>query len=276
MISWGIKGLDELTGGISPACVTLVYGHSKSGKTTLTCYLAIARIARHFIDSGNKLRDEHIFLIMDTDGGFSNVRLRQVLKSHGLDHDIIEDRIEYVTFEDFEMQHSYICGERGHGKIFERFEKEKKTPLLITLDGTTIIYRNIIEQIDMAHRMSRMQQYLGKLGAEAHTILFASRKFNCPAFITTYPSSQASVSFGLSISPAIGGRNLFEIPKTILRIMFPITKRRVKIMDEEQEVDLEDINSTSLERIIRLEKSRDRPIGQSIRLKLSDAGFSEV
>ena len=277
MISWGVKPLDKLTGGIEPACVTLVHGFAKSGKTTLAGYLAIVRIAAEKLKTG-KFGENEIFLICDTDAGFSFVRLKQVAKAHGLDPDLIEDRIEYHTFESFEEQHQFIYGEKGKGKLFEKLESWNKTPLLVTLDGATVIYRNIIEQIDMSHRMSGMQPYLGRIGAQAHTLLLTAKKYNCPAFITSYPASQAATAFGegTQLSTIIGGRNLVEIPKTIVRLMFPKIVKKVKTDGALQEVEIEDVNSTSLERYVRLEKSRDRPIGEVVKVKLSDAGFSEV
>jgi len=267
-ISWGCRSLDNLTGGIERGVVTVVHGFSSVGKTTMSAHQPIARILSEI----GKPRENQVFVVTDTDGGFSLTRLRQVCLAHGVPNEVIEEVIRkhliYRTFYSFQEQHEFWTGsdkESLHGLI-----KQKKEPLLIVNDAATVIYRNIILKLDSRYKMVGMQPYLGKLGDQAINMMEIAKTFDCPAFMVSYTSSEAGQAF-VEMDRPIGGRTVKEIAKTIIRIRFPT--KRIRVQNEEKEI--EDTDYQGRDRVVVLQKHRDKPIGDKVIVVLGNKGFED-
>jgi len=146
--SWGVKSLDDLTGGIQSGFITLIYGPTGSGKTTLSTYIPTCRIAKSLIEKFGEMPEDAKFIVMSTDAGYSEERAYQIFDLNGLDGRVIENHIEYVEFTEFSEQHDYIK------KLEKTIAENGWKPVLLTLDPAVAIYRGQILRTDLKHRAS--------------------------------------------------------------------------------------------------------------------------
>jgi len=104
--SWGLKDLDEITGGIRDQ-LTLFYGDTGTGKTTLSCYVPIMRISKELKEKLGEIPETGKFIIIDGDGGFDIERAKQIWQNNNLDAEEIEKqlkKIEKRAKEEMEIQ----------------------------------------------------------------------------------------------------------------------------------------------------------------------------
>jgi RecA/RadA recombinase len=262
MYKWNVKALDELTKGIGKKVLHLVFGVPASGKTTLVGYYPIAQIA---IQRG-KLEANEKFIFVDLDGGFDFERFRQVLEAHKLDFQkIFDNNFLYFEAVDFEEQHNLITE-----KIPNLIKEKQIKPLLVSVDPIASIYRGIILRTDMKFRASVISKYMGKLDLQVMILRKLCVDFDCPGFITTWPSSPVGAAFresgyeeeivGVNAPETdfIGGRQLGYIPKCILRL------------------DIVKNSPDSSERRVTLWKHKFLPSGGTATIKITWRGIEDV
>jgi len=248
--SWGLKELDDLTGGLQ-SILTMIFGETASGKTTLAAYIPIMRISIELKEKIGEIPETGKFIIIDGDGGFDFDRLKQVLETNGLHYDEIVQHIDYTEVTEFDEQHKLVK------ELPKRIENEGIKPLLITFDPMTAIYRGMILRTDMRHRASVIGIYTGKLDLQLSTLRHLSVVYDVPTIVTTWPSSPVGEAFGVrGENPFIGGRQFGFLPKMILRLSI--------------------ISEGSPEREVYLWKAKGLPSGRSIRIRLSDSGVEPV
>lgn len=269
-ISWGVKSLDELLGGIHFGSVTTFYGDTTSGKTTLSGYVAIARIAKYFLEK-SELSENARFYILDGDGGWDPDRASSVWERHGLDSQEIKDRIVLKEVSEFEEQHKYILNE-----LPKRIEGGEK-PLALIADSMTAIYRR--ETLRDPENVRKRLEMLCKMDIEVGKLRRLAVEYNCPVFITTWQSSPISTSareeeikrlmreHSLSRAEAeqlvpesgmelLGGKGMISFSRFVVRLSIP--------------------QEGSPLREASLVKSRDLPTGRSVSFYLCEAGVSDV
>jgi len=252
IISWGIKNLDKTIGMIEPRIITLFYGLTGSGKTTLSTYIPIVRIVK-----SKKLRENDVFIVVDTDGGFDLPRFEEIIKNNNLDSDVILDHLLYYDVTDFSEQHDIITD-----TIPYQLSNKNLRPLLISVDPITSLYRGIILRTDPKYKLSTIGIYTGKIDLQMVTLRRLAVKYECPVFVSTWPSSQAGASLTSDNSPPpeqpfIGGRQMGFLPKIIAEIIKPQDKK-------------------SPIRTIKLFKARNLPTGLECKIKLSPKGIEPV
>jgi RecA/RadA recombinase len=248
--SWGLKELDDLTGGIQ-SVLTLIFGETASGKTTLASYVPITRIALELKQKLGEIPDDGRFIVIDGDGGFDFDRLKQVVELNGLSFDEVRKHLDYAEVTEFEQQHELVKG------LPARIEKEDVKPLLIVFDPMTAIYRGIILRTDMKHRAAVIGSYTGKLDLQLSTLRHLSVVYDVPVMVTTWPSSPVGEAFGVkSEVPFIGGRQMGYLPKMILKLSI--------------------IQEGSPEREVYLWKSKTLPSGRGVKIRLADPGVESI
>ncbi|MBI1969753.1 DNA repair and recombination protein RadB [Candidatus Woesearchaeota archaeon] len=142
-ISAGSKIFDHmLEGGYETDCITTLYGPAGSGKTNL-CILAMVAVARH----GKKV------IYIDTDGGFSPERLRQIAGEES-----ILDNILFLQPTNFEEQ------EKAFHKLKDMVDARIG---LIVVDSVSMLYRLEMgkkgEITDINKALSLQISYLGEI-----------------------------------------------------------------------------------------------------------------
>jgi len=150
------KNFDEIFGGgIIEKTITQIYGPPASGKTNL-CIIAAVHTTK---------KKKAIFI--DTEGGFSIERVKQIAKentSSVLKNIIL---IEPTTYME---QKEVIEG-------IEKIINEKIG--IIIVDSMTILYR-----LEEANEIEEKQERQILLGKQLEILLRISRKFNIPVIIT--------------------------------------------------------------------------------------------
>jgi len=269
--SWGIDALDKMTGGLQSTLIC-IYGETGSGKSTLSGYWAIARIAKETIEKEGGIPENGKFYIIDGDGGFDIERAFEVWRGQGLNAEMIEQHVVHKEITDFAEQHKFITKE-----LMPQIEEKEERPLLLTVDPIIASYRGIILRTDPAHRAAVLGNYTGKIDLQLGMLRHIAVNYDCPAIVTTWPSSPIGSSMresqirsamkqhGISREEAerifprqetdfIGGRMLGFLPKLIIRLSIP------------REGD------TLREAYLR--KARGMPSGKRCYFYLSDAGIS--
>jgi len=249
--SWGVKPLDELTGGIQSGFITLIYGPTGSGKTTLSTYIPTCRIAKGLVEKFGEIPEEARFIVMSTDAGYSEERARQIWEANGLDAGKVERHVEYVEFTEFSEQHDYI-------KSLEKtIEKNGWKPVLLSLDPAVAIYRGQILRTDLKHRASVIGILTGKLDLQMSILRRLAVIHDCPCFVTSWPPSPIGEAMGGAPpeTPVIGGRQMGYLSKIILELSIPTEG----LPDRE----------------VLLVKHRSKPVGGKAKFKLCDEGIRE-
>jgi len=88
--SYGSKVLDEMTGGLETGILTMAYGETSTGKTTLGAYQPTVSIAKTY-----ELEKNDRFIIIDCDGGWDFERIQQIWKANKLDVKQMVAHVEY-------------------------------------------------------------------------------------------------------------------------------------------------------------------------------------
>ena len=155
----GSKILDiMLDGGYEKDIVTTIYGPAGSGKTVL-CLLAAMTMSR----SGKKV------IYVDTEGGFSVERLKQISGSISQDYKKILDNITFLKPTSFEEQKN----------SFERLKEIVNDKIgLIIVDTIAMLYR-----IEMG-KSEEYQDVNRELANQIAYLTEIARKKNIPILIT--------------------------------------------------------------------------------------------
>lgn len=154
-VSSGVKFLDELLeGGLEVDAITTIYGPAGSGKTNLALLAAVS-VARQ----GKKV------IFVDTEGGFSVSRLKQLLP----DYKKLLDRFVFLRPTSFAEQK----------QAFERLKELVNNKIgLIVVDTMTMLYRlqrSFKEDDNFNHDLSLQMLWLNEI----------ARKHNIPVLLTS-------------------------------------------------------------------------------------------
>jgi len=182
-VSTGVKFLDEfLEGGLEADAITTVYGPAGSGKTNLALLSAV-EVAK----SGKKV------IFVDTEGGFSVARLKQILPEYRK----LLDRFVFLRPMSFEEQKQSI----------ERLKELVNNKIgLVVIDTITMLYRlqrSFKEDDNFNHDLSLQMLWLNEI----------ARKYNIPVLLT----SQIYSSFENRIK-IVGGDILLYPSKCLLEL----------------------------------------------------------
>ena len=182
-VSTGVKFLDEfLEGGLEADAITTVYGPAGSGKTNLALLSAV-EVAK----SGKKV------IFVDTEGGFSVARLKQILPEYRK----LLDRFVFLRPMSFEEQKQSI----------ERLKELVNNKIgLVVIDTITMLYRlqrSFKEDDNFNHDLSLQMLWLNEI----------ARKYNIPVLFT----SQIYSSFENRIK-IVGGDILLYPSKCLLEL----------------------------------------------------------
>ncbi|MEO2152790.1 MAG: DNA repair and recombination protein RadB [Thermococcus sp.] len=151
MLSTGSRKLDELLGGgFAPGVLTQIYGPYATGKTTLAVQTGIL--------SGKKVA------YVDTEGGFSPERLKQMAEARNLDPEETLSRFILFTPADFKEQRRVI------GSLKKVIDDSFS---LVVVDSITAHYRAEENRMGLLTDLSRQLQVL----------LWIARKQNIPVLV---------------------------------------------------------------------------------------------
>ena len=158
-IPTGSKVLDiMLDGGYENDVITTIYGPAGSGKTVL-CLLCSINVARN----GKKV------VYVDSEGGFSLERLRQIASHIGHDYKEILDKIIFLKPTSFAEQK----------KSFEKLKDIVNDKIgLIIVDTIAMLYRLELGKSENAQEVNR------ELGRQISYLTEIARKKNIPVLIT--------------------------------------------------------------------------------------------
>ena len=188
-ISSGSEVIDELLqGGYEKKVLSVIYGPSGTGKTTL-CLSALKETLK-----GNKV------LFIDTEGGFSPERLEQLTQ----DSQKIFENLIIVEPVNFKQQHDTIM------LIDQLVDSETKMVVCDTLTG---LYRS--------ERAFDSENTMQKLTQQASKLLEIARERNIPVLI----SSQVYTNFDNEIK-LLGGDVLHYRSKCIIELVSENGKRK--------------------------------------------------
>ncbi|MBW2969866.1 DNA repair and recombination protein RadB [Candidatus Woesearchaeota archaeon] len=157
-VSSGVKFLDEfLEGGFEADAITTVYGPAGSGKTNLALLAAVS-VAKQ----GKKV------VFIDTEGGFSVARLKQILP----DYKKLLDRIVFLRPASFEEQK----------QAFERLKELVNNKIgLIVVDTMTMLYRlqRSFNDDNFNHDLSLQMLWLNEIARKHHIpVLLTSQVYS--------------------------------------------------------------------------------------------------
>lgn len=157
-ISSGSAELDEwLGGGYETDVITTLYGPAGSGKTNL-CLIAAARLA----EQGKKV------IFIDTEGGFSVERLRQLASEE------VMRNILLLKATNFNEQR----------EAFNKLLEELKNAGLIIVDGMTMLYRLELGAASSAKNESKVRAINSALARQLRILSEVARKKNIPIIVT--------------------------------------------------------------------------------------------
>jgi len=181
----GCKFLDFLIGDLENDIVTTIYGQGGSGKTG-TCMLVAAETAK------NKGK----VLYIDTEGGFSTERLKQVT---GDDFEIVLSRINFIKPTSFSEQKKVL------EKLKETISDDIK---LIVMDTIAMLYRLELGKSEEVFEVNR------ELGRQLSYLTEIARKKKIPVLVT----NQVYSNFENGIR-MVGGDLLFYGSKCVIEII---------------------------------------------------------
>ena len=158
-IATGSRILDAmLSGGYEKDIITTIYGPAGSGKTVL-CLLCSINIAR----SGKKV------IYVDSEGGFSLERLKQIASHISEDYKKLLDNIIFLRPTTFEEQK----------KSFEKLKGIVNDKIgLIVVDTIAMLYRLELGKSEEIHEVNR------ELGRQIAYLTEITRKNSIPILIT--------------------------------------------------------------------------------------------
>lgn len=158
-IRTGSKILDEvLQGGYEKDIITTIYGPAASGKTVL-CLLCSINVAM----AGKKV------VYVDTEGGFSAERLKQICGQISQDYRKILDEIIFLRPTSFSEQK----------KSFEKLAEIVNDKVgLIVVDTIAMLYRLELGKSEDVHEINR------ELGKQISYLTEIARKKSIPVLIT--------------------------------------------------------------------------------------------
>lgn len=171
-ISAGSYDLNKfLFGGYEKDIITTIYGPGGSGKTNF-CILVAASQAR----KGNKI------IYVDTEGGFSTERVKQILKGNKEETDQTLKNILLLKPTSFAEQ------ELSFGTLLKHVKKGDIS--LIVIDSIAMLYRLELGDAIKSKEDEKIQQVNRNLAEQLRKLNEIARKQNIPVIITNQVYSQ--------------------------------------------------------------------------------------
>ncbi|HEA46292.1 MAG TPA: DNA repair and recombination protein RadB [Candidatus Pacearchaeota archaeon] len=201
-ISAGSFDLNKwLYGGYESGVITMLAGPPASGKTNFVMLAACSQAKK-----GKKV------IFMDTEGGFSSERVKQIV---GEDYKDILKNIFLLEPTSFEEQ----------SKIFTNLvDKVKKESIgLIVVDGMAMLYRLELGDAQKTNDDSKVREVNGEVAKQMRILAEISRKEKIPILITNqvYSGFLSEEDWKKGVKPEINivGGDLFKYwSKTILEL----------------------------------------------------------
>ncbi len=199
LISSGSEVLDFiLGGGLEKDVVTTIYGPSGSGKTNL-CIVAIANVAK----------DDKKVLFLDTEGGFSVERIKQI-------DDNYENILKNVIF----FKPTSFSEQKDAFEKLKEIVDEKIG--LIVIDSIAMLYRLEIGKSDDIYNINR------ELGQQISYLTEIARKKNIPVLLTNQVYSNFDDKTRLNM---VGGDILKYGSKCLIELTLDeVTRKRKAVL----------------------------------------------
>ena len=178
-ISAGNYDLNKwLFGGYDRDIITTIYGPAGSGKTNF-CLMACVSQAK----SGNKV------IFIDTEGGFSLERFKQIAGSNSDDFSKILENILILKPTSFEEQWE------AFGKLLKELKNDRERKIgLIIVDGMTMLYRLELaekrENKNNKEKIQEIQEINSILARQMRLLAEIARKENIPVIVTNQVYSE--------------------------------------------------------------------------------------
>ena len=171
-ISAGSYELNKfLFGGYETDIISTLYGPGASGKTNLCILVSVSQAKK-----GNKV------IYMDTEGGFSIERVKQILDK---DREGLEEVLSNIfllkptTFEEQELD---------FGKLLKHVKKESVS--LIVIDSIAMLYRLELGDAIKTGEDEKIREVNRKLARQLRQLNEIARKQNIPIVVTNQVYSQ--------------------------------------------------------------------------------------
>src|SRR3989338_8035920 len=210
-IPTGSKILDAmLEGGYEKDAITTIYGPAGAGKTVL-CLLAAMTMARN-----NKK-----VIYVDTEGGFSVERLKQISQSINQDYKKILDNMTFLKPTVFEEQK----------KSFEKLKEIVNDKIgLIIVDSIAMLYRLELGKSEDIQNVNR------ELGRQISYLTEIARKKFIPVLVTNQVYSDFDVKDKVNI---VGGDILKYGSKCLIELQVTPNGNRRAILKKHRSIQEE-------------------------------------
>jgi predicted ATP-dependent serine protease len=174
----GIECLDSmLGGGFLKHAINMIYGEPGSAKTSL-----ILHTIAHNINNND---NNQLFCVIDTEQGWSDERIKQVLSSHGIND---TSKIKLFHVSSFREQNKVIT------KDWEKLIQNRK-PSLFVVDSFINFYHQQLLNTPIALMAGLARQLQGKLATEIISLYKYSIICNCPTILVSWSSSSVGSVF---------------------------------------------------------------------------------
>ncbi len=161
-----------LQGGYDTDVITTFYGGPGSGKTNFCLIAAVSQAKK-----GNKV------IFIDTEGGFSSERVKQLIDSkkvNGNGHEKKELSFEQVLANILVLKPTNFKEQQQAFDQLLKYVKEQVS--LIIVDGMTMLYR--LDFAEARKDISELQQVNSLLTKQMRLLAEISRKNNIPVLVT--------------------------------------------------------------------------------------------
>lgn len=225
-ISTGSYDLNKwLYGGYEKGIITTIYGDAGTGKTNFCILVAVSQAKK-----GNKV------IYIDTEGGFSVERVKQICKYFNLDHNYVLKNIVLLKITTFVEQK----------KSIEKLEKEmrnKNNISLIIVDGMTMLYR--LELAEVKDDDSKIREINSELAKQMKILACIARNYNIAVIVTNqayheYISERNSIRKAEELK-MVGGDILWYWSKCIIELKKENNKR-IAILKKHRSLKEKELN----------------------------------
>jgi len=169
-ISAGSYDLNKwLFGGYEKDIITTIYGPAGCGKTNF-CLLA----------SSSQAKKNHKVIFIDTEGGFSIERFKQLAKE---EYENAVKNIFLLKPTNFQEQ------KEAFSKLLARLKGKEKISLIV-VDGMTMLYRLELGEAIKEKNEDKIRQTNSELAKQLRTLAEISRKRNIPVIVTNQVYSE--------------------------------------------------------------------------------------
>ena len=243
-ISAGSYDLNKfLFGGYEKDIITTIYGPGASGKTNFCILVAVSQAKKQ-----NKV------IYMDTEGGFSVDRVKQVLGKQATKQEFeqVLQNIILLKPTSFEEQ------ELDFGKLLKNLKDPKQNISLIIIDSIAMLYRlELGDAIKLAktHGDEQIKQVNRKLANQLRKLSEIARKQNIPVIVTNQVYSEfltdeqlkKGVEKGISM---VGGDLLKYWSKCLIELQNNRGKRKI-ILRKHRSMPQKELSFEIIDRGIR-------------------------